>query len=173
MSVPFSNGALEISTERRPSNHQPGNASADPAIESRECPVECRNHPWTLALLGFDPPCPDTIRKYMQIALAFGVDINKDVVRRILGMHCEADPIWGAFPETSVAPVRIALSQGTESPGQGQPTALSFANFTAESEPGESAMSRATGRFAQILRARSRVNVRMNMLTKWDHRYYW
>src|SRR6516164_7879749 len=30
--------ALEISTERRPSNHPPGNASVDPTFESRECP---------------------------------------------------------------------------------------------------------------------------------------
>ena len=31
-----------------PSNHQPGNASVDPTFESRECPVERRNNPWTL-----------------------------------------------------------------------------------------------------------------------------
>src|SRR6516162_2202459 len=36
--------ALEISTQRRSSKHQPGNASVDPTFESRECPVECRNH---------------------------------------------------------------------------------------------------------------------------------
>src|SRR6476646_1365037 len=40
--------ALEISTQRRASNHQPGNASVDPTFESRECPVERRNNPWTL-----------------------------------------------------------------------------------------------------------------------------
>ena len=78
----------------------------------------------------------------------------------------EADPIWGAFSETSAAPLRIALSRGTESPGQGQPTALSFTNLTVESEAGEGAMPRATGWFAQILRARSRVNAPMNILTK-------
>jgi hypothetical protein len=32
--------ALEISTQWRPSNHQPGNTSTDPTFESRECPVE-------------------------------------------------------------------------------------------------------------------------------------
>jgi hypothetical protein len=40
--------ALEISTQRRASNHQPGNVSIDPTFESRECPVERRNNPWTL-----------------------------------------------------------------------------------------------------------------------------
>jgi len=30
--------ALEISTERRPSNHPPGNASVDPTFKPRECP---------------------------------------------------------------------------------------------------------------------------------------
>src|SRR5215469_5987640 len=82
-------------------------------------------------------------------------------------MRCEADPIWGAFSETSPAPLRVALSRGTESPGQGQPTALSCASLTVESEAGEGAMPRATGRFAQILRARGCVNARMNILTIW------
>ena len=83
-------------------------------------------------------------------------------------MRCEADPIWGAFSETSAAPLRVALSRGTESPGQGQPTALSCASPTVESEAGEGAMPRATGRFAQLLRPRGCVNARMNVLTIWD-----
>src|SRR5215470_12029023 len=45
--------ALEISKERRPSNHPPGNASVDPEVESRECPVECRDHPWTFGATRF------------------------------------------------------------------------------------------------------------------------
>src|SRR5215472_260242 len=47
--------ALEISTERRPSNHPPGNASVDPTFESRECPVECRDHPWAFAATRLNP----------------------------------------------------------------------------------------------------------------------
>src|SRR5215831_2219391 len=50
--------ALEIPTERRPSNHPPRNASVDPTFESRECPVECRNHPWTFAATWFRSTLP-------------------------------------------------------------------------------------------------------------------
>src|SRR5215469_9014429 len=50
--------ALEISKERRPSNHPPRNASVDPTFESRECPVECRNHPWTFAATRFRSTLP-------------------------------------------------------------------------------------------------------------------
>ena len=42
---------------------------------------------------------------------------------------------------------------------------LSFVDLTVESEPGEGAMPRATGRSAQILRARGRMNAR-SILTK-------
>jgi hypothetical protein len=41
--------ALEISTERRPSNHQSGNAGVDPPFESRECPVERKQQQPTTA----------------------------------------------------------------------------------------------------------------------------
>src|SRR6516164_1447650 len=50
--------ALEISTQRRSSKHQPGNASVDPTFESRECPVECRNHPWTFGSTRFRSTLP-------------------------------------------------------------------------------------------------------------------
>src|SRR6516165_5844910 len=50
--------ALEISTERRPSNHTRGNASVDPTFESRECPVGCRNHPWTFGATRFRSTLP-------------------------------------------------------------------------------------------------------------------
>src|SRR3974390_3375304 len=50
--------ALEISTERRPPNHQPGNASVDPTFESRECPVERRNNPWTFGATRFRSTLP-------------------------------------------------------------------------------------------------------------------
>src|SRR6516162_6899719 len=50
--------ALEISKERRPSNHPPGNASVDPTFELRECPVECRNHPWTFGATRFRSTLP-------------------------------------------------------------------------------------------------------------------
>src|SRR5215831_5316040 len=50
--------AVEISTERRPSNYQPGNAWVDPTFESRECPVERRNHPWTFGATRFRSTLP-------------------------------------------------------------------------------------------------------------------
>src|SRR5499433_1103207 len=49
---------LEISTERGPSNHPPGNASVDPTFKPRECPVECRNHPWTFGATRFRSTLP-------------------------------------------------------------------------------------------------------------------
>src|SRR6516164_8144804 len=50
--------ALEISTQRRSSKHQPGNASVDPTFESRECPVERRNNPWTFGATRFRSTLP-------------------------------------------------------------------------------------------------------------------
>src|SRR5262245_66620864 len=50
--------ALEISTERGPSNHTPGNASVDPTFKPRECPLECRDHPWTSAATRFRSTLP-------------------------------------------------------------------------------------------------------------------
>jgi hypothetical protein len=43
---------------RRPSDHQPGNANVDPTFESRECPVERRNNPWTFAATRFRSTLP-------------------------------------------------------------------------------------------------------------------
>src|SRR3974377_2064362 len=50
--------ALEISTQRRWSKHQPGNARVDPTFESRECPVKCRTHPWTFGSTRFRSTLP-------------------------------------------------------------------------------------------------------------------
>src|SRR6516225_9770992 len=50
--------ALEISTERGPSNHTPGNASVDPTFKPRECPVECRDNPWTFGATRFRSTLP-------------------------------------------------------------------------------------------------------------------
>src|SRR6516165_12610835 len=50
--------ALEISTERGPSNHPPGNASFDPTFKPRECPVECRDNPWTFGATRFRSTLP-------------------------------------------------------------------------------------------------------------------
>src|SRR5215467_8593407 len=36
----------------------PGNASVDPTFESRECPVECRNHLWTFGATQFRSTLP-------------------------------------------------------------------------------------------------------------------
>jgi putative transposase len=57
--------ALEISTQRRPSNHQPGNASIDPTLSRENVLWSAETIHGHLLLLGFDPPSPDTIRKYM------------------------------------------------------------------------------------------------------------
>src|SRR5262252_848005 len=35
-----------------------GNASVDPTFESRECPVECRNHPWPFGATRFRSTLP-------------------------------------------------------------------------------------------------------------------
>src|SRR6516225_5687179 len=50
--------ALEISTERGPSNHTPGNASVDPTFKPRECPVESRDNPWTFGATRFRSTLP-------------------------------------------------------------------------------------------------------------------
>src|SRR5215469_3243746 len=83
--------ALEISTERGPSNHMSGNASVDPTFKSRECPVECRDHPWTFAATRFRSTLP---RHHQEVygqdsgrngEVAKLVDLSEKSPRSVLG----------------------------------------------------------------------------------------
>src|SRR5215831_85062 len=92
--------ALEISTERRPSNHPPGNASVDPTFESRECPVECRNHPWTFGATRFRSTLP---RHHQEV---YG-QANEEHLKRLLkefieGYYHRARPHQGLHGDTPV-----------------------------------------------------------------------
>ena len=85
----------------------------------------------------------------------------------------EADPVWRVFTQTGTASLRDSLSPRTESPGQRQPAALSFATTTIESEAGEAAMSRTLGWPAQILRARDSMNAEDECLDQTTYEFTW
>src|SRR6516164_6717038 len=111
--------ALEISTERRPSNHGPGNASIDPTFESRECPVECRNHPWTFGATRFRSTLPRHHQEvYAEDSGRNGqipnlVDLSEKSPRSVLGNGL----LHGAYRSLS-NPVHLCDLASFPSPGR-------------------------------------------------------
>ena len=73
-------------------------------------------------------------------------------------MSVEADPVWRIVPAASVAAIHRTLPRGAQLSGQRQSDLVSFATGGKE-EHGSSAVSRTTGRPAEVLREGSGIKV--------------
>src|SRR5215471_17016763 len=134
MSMPFCNGGDGNLDGRRPSNHPPGNASVDPTFESRECPVECRNHPWTFGATRFQSTLPRHHQEvYGQAQRRNGqvpnlVDLPAQSPRSILGhgllhgAYCSlSNPVHLCNLESFPSPGRAFCCDGASDDGLGDP----------------------------------------------------
>ena len=89
---------------------------------------------------------------------------ESELVRGTLGeigerrMSVEADPVWRIVPAASVAAIYRTLPRGAQPSGQRQSDLVSFAAGGKE-EHGSSAVSRTTGRPAEVLREGSGIKV--------------
>src|SRR5207302_1699676 len=87
-----------------------------------------------------------------------------ELVRRTLGevgerrMSVEADPVWRIVAAASVAAIYRTLPRGAQPSGQRQSDLVSFADG-GKKEHGSSAVSRTTGRPAEVLRKGSGIKV--------------
>ena len=73
-------------------------------------------------------------------------------------MTVEADPVWRIVAAASVATISGTLPRGAQSPGQRQPDLVSFTHGS-KKEQKSSAVSRTTGRPAEVLREGSGIRV--------------
>ena len=82
---------------------------------------------------------------------------ESELVCRTLGeigqrrMSVEVDPVWRIFAAASIAAISRTLPRGAQSPGPRQPDLVSFAAGS-KKEQSSSAVSRTTGRSAEVLR---------------------
>jgi transposase len=89
---------------------------------------------------------------------------ESELVRGTLGevgqgrMFVEADPVWRIVAAASAAAIHRTLPRGAQPPGQRQSDLVSFADG-GKKEHGSSAVSRTTGRPAEILREGSGIKV--------------
>src|SRR5262249_1604939 len=74
------------------------------------------------------------------------------------GMPGKAHPIWRVFAAASLAAIYAALPRGAQPSGQRQSDLVSFADG-GQKEHGSSAVSRTTGRPAEVLREGSGIKV--------------
>src|SRR6267378_3850022 len=104
---------------------------------------------------------PDGKREFASIA---GKKPESELVRGTLGevgqrrMSVEADPVWRIVAAASVAAIYRTLPRGAQPSGQRQSDLVSFA-AGGKKEHGSSAVSRTTGRPAEILREGSGIKV--------------
>src|SRR5436853_7280538 len=73
-------------------------------------------------------------------------------------MSVEADPVWRIVAAASVAAIYRTLPRGAQPSGQRQSDLVSFAD-AGKKEHGSSAVSRTTGRPAEVLREGSGIKV--------------
>src|SRR4029077_15365900 len=89
---------------------------------------------------------------------------ESELVRGTLGeigqrrMFVEADPVWRIVAAASAAAIYGTLPRGAQPPGQRQSDLVCFAEG-GKKEHGSSAMSRTTGRPAEVLREGSGIRV--------------